>query len=127
MQDSPHYRLLANHIVQLTTDAEALSADPAAAVSGCAGIELIRGLLLSAGSDDSNAAVIPSDILLSRIRAYVRRDLTDPDLGAEHRQGAQHIGPAGVQDLRERGIQPRVVDHQSAVEQVRADLIKFGA
>ncbi|MEU2123917.1 helix-turn-helix domain-containing protein [Nocardia niwae] len=81
--DSPHYRLVANHIVQLTADADALSADPAAALSGCASIELIRGLLLSASSDDGNGSVVPSDILLSRIRAYVRRNLADPDLGSE--------------------------------------------
>ncbi|WP_181721289.1 hypothetical protein [Nocardia gipuzkoensis] len=33
-QDSPHYRLVAGHIAQLTADADALSADPAAALSG---------------------------------------------------------------------------------------------
>ncbi|MFD8249369.1 helix-turn-helix domain-containing protein [Nocardia sp. NPDC059691] len=81
VQDSPHYRLVANHIVQLTADADALSADPAAALSGCASIELIRALLLSACADDGS--VVPSDILLSRIRAYIRRNLADPGLGAE--------------------------------------------
>ncbi|MGY2114200.1 hypothetical protein ACW9HR_09815 [Nocardia gipuzkoensis] len=82
-QDSPHYRLVAGHIAQLTADADALSADPAAALSGRTGIELIRGPLLSAGSDNGNSSVVPTaDILLSRIRAYARRDLADPGLGA---------------------------------------------
>ncbi|MFQ6327483.1 hypothetical protein ACLMAL_15265 [Nocardia sp. CWNU-33] len=46
VQDSPHYRLVANHIAQLTRDADSLSDDPAAPLSGCASIELVRGLLL---------------------------------------------------------------------------------
>ncbi|WP_174184402.1 hypothetical protein [Nocardia barduliensis] len=81
-QDSPNDRLVAGHIAQLTADADALSADPAAALSGCASIELIRGLL-SAGSDDANGSAVPTDFLLSQLRAYVRRNLADRDLGAQ--------------------------------------------
>ncbi|MBF6301437.1 helix-turn-helix domain-containing protein [Nocardia amamiensis] len=125
VQDSPHYRLVANHIVQLTTDADALSADPAAALSGCASIELIRGLLLSAGSDDGNAAVIPADILLSRIRAYVRRNLADPDLGAEHIAKAHNMSVRQLYKIcanAEYSLEQWIISQR--LEQVRADLTK---
>ncbi|MGK8552953.1 helix-turn-helix domain-containing protein [Nocardia gipuzkoensis] len=125
VQDSPHYRLVANHIVQLTTDADALSADPAAALSGCASIELIRGLLLSAGSDDGNAAVIPADILLSRIRAYVRRNLADPDLGAEQIAKAHNMSVRQLYKIcanAEYSLEQWIISQR--LEQVRADLTK---
>ncbi|MGK8525246.1 helix-turn-helix domain-containing protein [Nocardia asteroides] len=122
VQDSPHYRLVAGHIVQLTAHADALSADPASALSGCASIELIRGLLLSAGSDES---LIPSDILLSRIRAYIRRNLADPDLGAERIAKAHNMSVrqlykvcAGAQYSLEQWIIGQ------RLEQVRRDLAR---
>ncbi|WP_330232370.1 helix-turn-helix domain-containing protein [Nocardia sp. NBC_00508] len=125
VQDSPHYRLVANHIVQLTTVADALSADPAAALSGCASIELIRGLLLSAGSDDGNAAVVPSDILLSRMRAYVRRNLADPDLGAEQVAKAHNMSVRQLYKIcanAEYSLEQWIISQR--LEQVRADLTK---
>ncbi|MGQ4596573.1 helix-turn-helix domain-containing protein [Nocardia sp. R6R-6] len=123
VQDSPHYRLVANHIVQLTADADALSADPAAALSGCASIELIRGLLLSAGSDDAGAVVPSSDILLSRIRAYVRRNLADPGLGAEHIAKAHNMSVRQLYKIcahAEYRLEQWIISQRLA--QVRADL-----
>ncbi|MGO4613098.1 helix-turn-helix domain-containing protein [Nocardia sp. 2YAB30] len=125
VQDSPHYRLVANHIVQLTTDGDALSADPAAALSGCASIELIRGLLLSAGSDDGNGAVIPSDIQLSRIRAYVRRNLADPDLGAEQIAGAHSMSVRQLYKIcanAEYSLEQWIISQR--LDRVRTDLTR---
>jgi hypothetical protein len=91
VHQSPHYRLVADHITQLTAHADTLSADRAVALSGCASIELVRGLLLSAAEPEADSATIPTDILLSEIRAYVRRHLADPELGAEQIARAHHI------------------------------------
>ncbi|MFE7744779.1 helix-turn-helix domain-containing protein [Nocardia sp. NPDC057455] len=125
VQDSPHYRLVANHILQLTAEADALSADPAAALSGCASIELIRGLLLSAGSDDGNGSVVPTDILLSRIRAYVRRNLSDPDLGAQQIARAHNVSVRQLYKIcanAEYSLEQWIISRR--LEQVRGDLAR---
>jgi AraC-like DNA-binding protein len=125
VQDSPHYRLVANHIVQLTADADALSADPAAALSGCAGIELIRGLLLPAGGDDGNGSVVPTDILLSRIRAYVRRNLADPDLGAQQIAKAHNMSVRQLYKICANAgysLEQWIISQR--LEQVRGDLAR---
>jgi AraC-like DNA-binding protein len=83
LRRSPFYRLVAGHITELTRQADQLSADPTARLSGAVSIDLIRGLLLSTTEPDHNdGAVIPSQVLLAEIRAYVRRNLADPDLDA---------------------------------------------
>ncbi|WP_280255995.1 helix-turn-helix domain-containing protein [Nocardia abscessus] len=125
VQDSPHYRLVAGHIVQLTADADALSADPAAALSGCASIELIRGLLLSAGSDDGNGPVVPTDILPARIRAYVRRNLADPGLGAEQIAKAHNMSVRQLYKVcahAEYSLEQWIIGQR--LEQVRGDLAR---
>ncbi|WP_280242792.1 helix-turn-helix transcriptional regulator [Nocardia abscessus] len=124
VQGSPHYRLVAGHIAQLTADADALRADPAATLSGCAGIELIRGLLLSAGSDDGNGPVVPTDILLSRIRAHVRRNLADPRLGAEQIAKA-HMSVRQLYKVcahAEYSLEQWIIGQR--LEQVRGDLAR---
>ncbi|MGQ4619790.1 helix-turn-helix domain-containing protein [Nocardia sp. R7R-8] len=125
VRDSPHYPLVANHIVQLTAAADALSADPAAALSGCASIELIRGLLLSAGADDGNGSVVPDDILLSRIRAYVRRNLSDPDLGAEQIAKAHNMSVRQLYKIyanTDYSLEQWIIGQR--LEQVRGDLTR---
>ncbi|WP_281874865.1 helix-turn-helix domain-containing protein [Nocardia sputorum] len=125
VRDSPHYRLVANHIVQLTAEADALSADPAAASSGCASIELIRGLLLSAASDDANGSVVPSDIQLSRIRAYVRRNLADPELGPEQIARAHNMSVRQLYKIcanAEYRLEQWIIGQR--LERVRGDLAR---
>ncbi|WP_410876964.1 helix-turn-helix domain-containing protein [Nocardia sp. A7] len=80
---SPYYRLVAGHITEMTEQADALSCHPTARLTGSASIDLIRGLLLSTTEPDRHdGAVIPSEIMLAEIRAYVRRHLADPELDA---------------------------------------------
>ncbi|MEW1734827.1 helix-turn-helix domain-containing protein [Nocardia beijingensis] len=125
VRDSPHYRLVAGHIAQLTADADALSADPAAALSGCASIELIRGLLLSAGADDGNGSVVPSDVLLSRIRAYVRRNLADPELGADQIAKAHNMSVRQLYKIcanTEYRLEQWIIGQR--LEQVRGELAR---
>ncbi|TCJ96436.1 helix-turn-helix domain-containing protein [Nocardia alba] len=80
---SPFYRLVAGHITEMTRQADRLSADPTARLTGSASVDLIRGLLLSTSEPEyRDGAVIPSQIMLAEIRGYVRRNLADPDLDA---------------------------------------------
>ncbi|MET8653611.1 helix-turn-helix domain-containing protein [Nocardia aurea] len=76
---SPLHTLVTAHIGELTRQAERLSADPSAAVLGDTGIELTRALLASA-YDMDYARGLMAEVLLPRVRAYVRRHLNDPEL-----------------------------------------------
>ncbi|TWF76669.1 AraC-like DNA-binding protein [Pseudonocardia hierapolitana] len=91
---SPLYRLVARHVADVTADAERLGADPAAPALGSASVELARALLVSAARMDARAVL--ADTLLTRVRAYVRRHLTDPDLrpaaiAAAHNVSLRHL------------------------------------
>lgn len=88
---SPLYRLVTNHITELTRHADRLSLDAAAAQVGTASIELVRALLASAADDGAHARRALAETLLTRIRAYVRRHLRDPDLGPDSIAAAHSI------------------------------------
>lgn len=87
---SPLYRLLTNHITELTRHADRLSPDAAAQV-GTASVELVRALLASAADDGADARRALAETLLTRIRSYVRRHLRDPDLRAASIAAAHSI------------------------------------
>ncbi|GAB88230.1 helix-turn-helix domain-containing protein [Gordonia rhizosphera] len=77
---SPLYPLLRAHIDQMTDLGDHVAADPIAAETvGAAAIDLARALLASAYDLDYGRAAM-SDVLLPRVRGYVRRHLGDPDL-----------------------------------------------
>jgi AraC-like DNA-binding protein len=91
---SPLYRLVAQHVAHLVADADRLGADPAAPALGAASVELARALLVSAAHVDSSEVL--ADTLLTRVRAYVRQHLTDPDLrpatiAAAHNVSLRHL------------------------------------
>lgn len=94
VRESPLYRLVAQHIANLVADADRLGADPAAPALGAASIELARALLVSAAHVDSREVL--ADTLLTRVRAYVRQHLADPDLrpaaiAAAHNVSLRHL------------------------------------
>ncbi|MBP2327175.1 AraC-like DNA-binding protein [Kibdelosporangium banguiense] len=80
LRASPLYQLFANHVAHLSRDADRLSADPGAAILGAATVELARALLISAARPDQHSNAVMHQTLLTRVRAYVRQHLTDPDL-----------------------------------------------
>jgi AraC-like DNA-binding protein len=91
---SPLYRLVRHHVAQLAADADRICADPGAPALGAASIELARALLVSAAQVDAREVL--ADTLLTRVRAYVRQHLTDPDLGpapiaAAHNVSLRHL------------------------------------
>lgn len=76
---SPLYTLVTTHIGELTRQAERLATGPAAAELGSTATDLARALLASA-YDIEYARGRLAEVLLPRIRGYVRRHLRDPDL-----------------------------------------------
>ncbi|TYP88333.1 helix-turn-helix domain-containing protein [Blastococcus xanthinilyticus] len=82
LRGSPLHDLVRDHLVRLSRDAGRLSADPGATSLGTATIELVRALLVSAAGDDRHAAAVREETLLTRVLAYARAHLTEPDLTA---------------------------------------------
>lgn len=80
LRASPLYQLFTDHVAHLSRDADRLAADPGAAALGTATVELARALLISAAHPDRHAQEVLHQTLLTRVRAYVRQHLTDPDL-----------------------------------------------
>ena len=96
LHNSPMYRLVADHVAHLAVNADRVSADPAAADLGAATIELARALLVSAAHADRHSREVLAETLLTRVRAYVRQHLTDPDLrpatiAAAHNVSLRHL------------------------------------
>ncbi|WP_206791902.1 helix-turn-helix domain-containing protein [Amycolatopsis sp. MtRt-6] len=80
LRASPLNRLFTDHVSHLVADAGRLSADAGAAALGTATVELARALLISAAHPGRHTAEVLHQTLLTRVRAYVRRHLTDPAL-----------------------------------------------
>jgi AraC-like DNA-binding protein len=77
---SPVYPLLRTCIDQMTDAGDRLSADPGTAESvGAVAIDVARALLTSAYDIEYGRGPM-ADVLLPRIRGYVRRHLGEPDL-----------------------------------------------
>jgi AraC-like DNA-binding protein len=78
---SPLYELVTDHVAHLVRDAAQFGADPAAPALGRASAELARALLVSAAAHAGpHTRAVLAETLLTRIRAYVRQHLTDPEL-----------------------------------------------
>ena len=96
LRRSPLYRLVTDHVAHLAADADRISTDPGAAALGAATIELARALLVSAGHSDLHSKAVLAETLLTRVRAYVRQHLTDPELrpatiAAAHNVSLRHL------------------------------------
>jgi AraC-like DNA-binding protein len=77
IRSSPYYRMVTDHLVHLTRDPARTVADPAVAAVASASVDLVRALLASAGRVERD---VLAETLLTRVRAFVRQNLTDPDL-----------------------------------------------
>ncbi len=83
------YPLVRQHAQMIA--APALAEDPAAAELGMATLELVRALFASAAHDARRGADLLARSLITRIRAYVRIHLREPDLGPDRIAAAHHI------------------------------------
>ncbi|MGV9711350.1 helix-turn-helix domain-containing protein [Gordonia sp. NPDC003424] len=77
---SPVYPMLRTHIHEMTDGGDQATAEPVVAEAiGDTAIDLARALLASAYDADFGRGAL-ADVLLPRIRGYIRRHLGDPDL-----------------------------------------------
>ena len=93
LQSSPLYGLVTRHIVDMTRNAEALSASAVAHTLGAASIELARALIATALDDAPGTRDIVEQTLITQVRAYVRQHLRDPELTPDAVAAALAISP----------------------------------
>ena len=91
LRRSPLHGLVRDHLVSLAAEAEELSATAGAAGLGRATVELVRALLVSAAGDDRLAPAVRAETLLSRVLAYARAHLAEPDLGPARIAAAHNV------------------------------------
>lgn len=89
--DGPLRRLVTHHLTSLSDNAPQLATEPAAAAVGESTLELVRALVATLAPDQPPATAALTETLLTRIRAYVRAHLTEPDLHAARIAAAHHI------------------------------------
>ena len=84
LPSSPLYGIVSRHLVDLTHDADMLSATPMATALGESSTHLVRALLVGAMDDDGpRSREVAEETLMSQVHAYVRQHLRDPALGPE--------------------------------------------
>ncbi|WP_167462465.1 helix-turn-helix domain-containing protein [Nocardia brasiliensis] len=71
--------------------ADALANDPGAGCLGDAFVDLVHALITSEAARNGDGTVVPADLLIAQIRAYIDRHLTDPELGPHRIATAHHI------------------------------------
>ncbi|SDE61819.1 AraC-type DNA-binding protein [Blastococcus fimeti] len=85
------YGLVRVHLAEVTRDADLLSAEPTAPSVAAATLDLTRALLASAGAPGRSVDEVVEETLLTQVRSYVRRHLTDPGLGVERIAAAHAV------------------------------------
>jgi AraC-like DNA-binding protein len=91
LRRSPLHDLVRNHLRALAGRSEELSPASGAAALGRATVELVRALLVSAADDDRLAPSVRAETLLSRVLAYARAHLAEPDLNPERIAAAHNV------------------------------------
>ncbi|NYH40579.1 AraC-like DNA-binding protein [Micromonospora jinlongensis] len=96
LRASPLYRMVTDHITNLTRNPARITADPTAAIVTTTSIELTRALLASADRTERLARQVLAETILTRVRTYVRHHLADPDLtpgriAAAHNISLRHL------------------------------------
>jgi AraC-like DNA-binding protein len=81
--------LVSAHVA--ATSRPSLARNAGAAELGEATIELFRALLVSAAHDSAHEAAVLAETLMTRVRAYIRQHLRDPDLRPAQVAAAHHI------------------------------------
>jgi AraC-like DNA-binding protein len=93
---SPYHRMVTDHVAHLARNTARTVADPAAATVAQASVDLVRALLASAGGTGRQTREVLAETLLTRVRAFVRQHLADPELtpvkiAAAHNVSVRHL------------------------------------
>ncbi len=120
---TPLYSLVRDHILDLTTRAAELSADPAASQLGAATVELMRAVIVSAAQDERLVKDTMATSLVPRILAYVRHHLIEADLEPARIAAAHNISTRYLYRLFEKeGISLEQWIIEQRLEGARTDL-----
>jgi AraC-like DNA-binding protein len=91
LQSSPLYGLVHAHLRRMADRAAELSLDAGAADLGRGTTELVRALLVSAAGDGPLRRTVREDTLITRVLAYARVHLSEPDLTPERIARAHNV------------------------------------
>ncbi|MDH6521622.1 AraC-like DNA-binding protein [Streptomyces sp. SAI-135] len=80
LQHSPIGQLLIHHVLGVHHIADQISAGPEADALASATVELVRAWVVSVAGDDSTRRAVGRETLLTRVLAYARVHLREPDL-----------------------------------------------
>ncbi|MBC7273835.1 MAG: helix-turn-helix domain-containing protein, partial [Streptomyces sp.] len=80
LEHSPVGRLLINHVLGVHRIADQVSMGPEADALASATVELVRAWVVSVAGDDPTRRAVARETLLTRILAYARAHLREPDL-----------------------------------------------
>jgi len=120
---SPLYDLVRYHLNYLSSEADRLQDDPGLAALGNATTELLRALVASAAAPGSLVRQVREETMLTRILAYARRHLTEPDLGPQRIASAHNISLRQLYTLFQHaglGLEPWIITQR--LEGARIDL-----
>nr|WSX75318.1 helix-turn-helix domain-containing protein [Streptomyces sp. NBC_00899] len=127
LHTSPLYGLVQHHLGTLIRQAPVLSDDPGAPALATATVELLRALVVSAAADDKLARPVRADTQLTRIMAYARQHLTDPDLTPARLAAVHHLSQRSLYLLlRAGGISLEQWIIAQRLEGARRDLAAAG-
>ncbi|MDR7276538.1 AraC-like DNA-binding protein [Catenuloplanes atrovinosus] len=90
IRSSPYYRMVTDHVGHLARDPARLAGDAGVAT---ASVELVRALLASVARPGPGTRRAMAETLLTRVRAFVRARLADPDLTPAMIAAAHHVSP----------------------------------
>jgi AraC-like DNA-binding protein len=120
---SPIYSLVRDHIVRVTSQARQLADSAAATHVGVASVELMRALIISAAGDARLRDEAMHASLASRVQAYVRHHLCDPDLNPTKIAAANAISVRALYTVYEAlGVSLEQSIIQQRLDGARTDL-----
>ncbi|MFG2949794.1 helix-turn-helix domain-containing protein [Streptomyces adustus] len=80
LEHSPIGRLLINHVLGVHRIADQINTGPEADALASATVELVRAWVVSVAGDDPTRRAVARETLLTRVLAYARAHLREPDL-----------------------------------------------
>ncbi|MGY0020502.1 helix-turn-helix domain-containing protein [Streptomyces sp. cg35] len=127
LQHSPVESMLLHQIRELRRHADRLSDDPAADALAAATVHLTRALIVSVAGRDRLRRAVAEETLFTRILAYVRAHLREPDLAPQRIAWAHGISVRTLYRLCEQeGLSLESWIIQRRLEGARADLASPG-
>ncbi|QWB27763.1 MULTISPECIES: helix-turn-helix domain-containing protein [Streptomyces] len=103
LHHSPVEPLLVQHIRGLRRHADRFSGGPEAEALAAATVHLTRALIVSAAGDDPTRREVARETLFTRVLAYLRAHLTEPDLTPQRVARAHGISVRTLYRLCEEG------------------------